>query len=1618
MDSASRSGDSDMDDKRFDPVEASRHISRSYSEYLATTIRFGDPRLQEQLEGILDKPGFLSKGPFLEATPPYTKGLSTRQLVERGTLCEGMLGLGGGERELFDPDLVLYEHQVRAIEMARAGKNYIVTTGTGSGKTECFLLPILDDILREQEASGPSAGVRAMILYPMNALANDQLKRLRQLLKGTDVTFGRYVGDTPETRGEARKAWDNDHPGEGSLPNELLSREEMRSTPPNILLTNYSMLEYLLLRPKDAPFFSSVFGSNWRHIAIDEAHVYSGTLGTEIAYLLRRLKARVSQATGRRMSLHCYATSATMGTDADRPQIAQFAEDLFGEPFDHGDSPAVIRSHRDDPMSYFRDEMWGALPPDRWEALRDAVASGNPSRDDLAGALGESVPADEMGRLETSEPRGWLSDLLLGDENSRRIVARVSSSAEDPLDLTDLSRLEELGIEGLTCDSRGAARLSAIVEVLSYAEFSEGVPILASRYHTFFRAPEGLFICLDDMSLTPERTAERTLNDGTTVPVYEVSVCRHCGEAYILGTVANTKDHAWLDPKRPDIDSDDNAARTYFRILHDDKDVDDAETLMWLCPKCGTLHAEAEGGPHRHRHEACTRVPIAEGKADEDVARCGHCGYQNRYAIQPMRVSPEAAGSIVCYDLVRDVPPFEQPEDEDDFDSLFDSDGAETVRGGSVVCFSDRRQDAAFFAPAMLRTYNSVTQRQMIHKAVDQLSRGGDGCKPSDVARWIARELKTTYRLDGGPDTDIARRDVGNAWVYDELMAEDSRNSLEGLGVVHVFPEPLLELFGQNQGAFEKLARKAGPSWPTADDYITILRVCLETLREQGALMRPEGAQEHMSIRMRQSPVVLGGSDDAPAGAIRFVPSPRSTGNKRSRFVADLARERHGLDISRNDADQLLSNLYGDLRRLFGTMEKREGTQLAFEDRATGGFLISGDLWTLRPAGGDLPLYLCDTCGCMLQYDTGGACLTRNCDGHPRRVDASEALGKDRYYKQTYREDPLPIRVEEHTAQLSTKRAAAVQRDFIDGKVNVLSCTTTFELGVDVGDLRATFMRNVPPSPANYAQRAGRVGRRAGKPGFAVTFARLRPHDIEYYRSPAKIIAGRTRAPFCYLSNPSIAIRHIYAIILSEYFRSSPEREACSNNYDDFMRISEAKPGALASVAQFISDNRARLVGILDDILPAEVSEAPGIADGAWVDGLVGEDGRLMRAHSLVHEDWDRLERSANAAKAEGKYDRAGINTRQQGVLLKKKTIGVLAESGVLPKYGFPTDLVQLSLVEQESALPEDRLDLSRGLRQAIREYAPGAEIVAGKRVWGSVGITKPRQRPYETRRFGICPNEDCRSFVVPIDTGEDETECPLCHERVRLTSRILIPSSGFRGRERAKTASSLRRPRSFGFVDVKFAQDWMQGSEIEWREMPGGRLGMRHAGNGHLYAINRGPGSRGFSVCGYCGAAAPTGENLKHESWCVAKETQRYAGLGTDFTTDVLELTFALDDHSNHERSDWRSLMWALVQAAVSVMNIPEGEIGATTYTNFDTGDESVLIYDDVPGGAGRALQLSRSIDSLLERAYEIVDTCDCGEDSCCYGCLCNYFNQGEQDTLSRGAARDILAKLMFEAS
>ena len=1607
------------EEKIFNPITAARRIEDSYREYLATTIHFDDPGMQSQLREILYGRSYLVKGPFLEATPPYAKDLTLRQLVEDGTLCSGMLDIGG-----FDPDRQLYVHQVEAIRKAKEGKNYIVVTGTGSGKTECFLLPIINDILGEFAEKGPSAGVRAMILYPMNALANDQLKRLRELLAGTDITFGRYTGDTLERQGDAVQAWGEENPGATRLPNELVSREHIRKAPPNILLTNYSMLEYLLLRPQDAPLFEGAFGESWRHIAIDEAHVYSGALGTEIAYLLRRLKARIRSCSGAKLELHCYATSATIGSPEDMPKVARFAQDMFGEPFEQGDdAPAVIRSRQDSPEKDLRDQPWGTLPIGAWCSLRLALA------DDRAGglvrsAIASAVPEGELSAFDSNPDHlQGLGELLLGEVSTSKLVRRVG---EGLIDLTDFSAIEELDIEGLRGDDDGVDTLAAMIEVLSAAQRSKGVPVLASRYHSFMRAPEGLFVNLAEGKLTAEKTVGVPYDEENDTPVYEVSVCRRCGQAYILGNETNTKSYAWLNPRHAGTDADDDfRPRSYYRLAYEGlEDVGEGEEdersdreIQWLCPVCGTLHDAPEGGNHRFPHGERPRIPLELGTATEDDSKCTHCGYRNRYAIQPMRVSPEAAGSIVCYELARLLPPFDELdlEEEDLFAEFNEPDGGD--RPGSVICFSDKRQDAAFFAPAMERTYNQITMRQLIREAVDELGGREGECAPSDVVRWLASEglRRHPMQLDG-VSSDLAKKNYMWAKVIDELEAEDGRNSLEGLGVVRVAPSPILRyLSGDYAGALPKTISKLPARlqrWIGPDDYVTLLRMCLDTLRERSGLDVPEGADEFRQNRSKARTIIKGDDDEAnPAKCILFVGSTRSTENKRSKLIRKYSRKVHGVEATREEARDLLRNMYSFITGLLKAIDKRESTRLMVGDAS--GFRLSSDIWRFASHGDSDAVYVCDTCGCEYHYDTHGICLGNNCDGRAVMTTFAEAHSKDAYYKDAYGQAALPLRIEEHTAQLSSERARTIQKEFIDGKVHILSCTTTFELGVDVGDLRAVFLRNVPPSTANYTQRAGRTGRRAGMPGYAITFARLRPHDIAFFKDPKAIIKGETRPPLCYLDNDIIARRHIFAVALSQYFRDRFEKDGVNltRDFDGFLELEKAKPEGLEELVAYLEGRPKAVTEQLADVFSSspEAASRIGVQEWRWIGDLLNDnDGRLTRAHLVKHSDYARLTsgieeyREANLGYAQA-LERSREGLKHEG------TIGVLAENGVLPKYGFPTDLVDLSLIDQVNSSKTKALELQRGLRLAIREYAPGAEIVAGKKLWKSTGIKRLRGREFEIRGYGKCP--ECDNFIWAIDAGSMDGECPVCHTAIAFKRKMLVPSYGFVG-ERVPKAVGVQRPRPKGGMRIYFSQRWPEEYSTDKHEYKGGSVSAKFASNAQLCVVNTGEGARGFNVCMSCGAAST--ERVNHRRYCSDRQAKRFDSLGTTFVSDVLELTFDLGIGLMFEDNDWESLLWAIFAAGAAILEVPEAELGGTMYSD-NTGRTSIMLYDDVPGGAGHALQLSGMVDELLGKAHEIVSTCTCDENTCCYGCLCSYLNQTIQHRLSRGGAKRILDSMLY---
>ncbi len=309
----------------FDPLATSNLIVEGYRRYLKSLLPVRDPGIATALDHEIAH-SQLTKGPLLEAVPPYEHGATLANLVAEGVLNPAFAGLASRAVPLDRP---LYRHQEQAIRKITAGRNVIVATGTGSGKTESFLLPILDALTAEHAEGTLGPGVRALLLYPMNALANDQIKRLREALAvAPHITFGRYVGATPRTAREAAEKFAVLNPGQPRLPNELLSRAEMRDTPPHILLTNYAMLEYLLLRPADLDLFEGAHGGHWSFIAVDEAHVYDGAKAAELATLLRRLRDRIAR--GR--PLRCIATSATVGDDPHA--VTTFAHRLFDAEFD------------------------------------------------------------------------------------------------------------------------------------------------------------------------------------------------------------------------------------------------------------------------------------------------------------------------------------------------------------------------------------------------------------------------------------------------------------------------------------------------------------------------------------------------------------------------------------------------------------------------------------------------------------------------------------------------------------------------------------------------------------------------------------------------------------------------------------------------------------------------------------------------------------------------------------------------------------------------------------------------------------------------------------------------------------------------------------------------------------------------------------------------------------------------------------------------------------------------------------------------------------------------------------------------------------------------------------
>ena len=742
----------------FSPVIASKNITEKYYRYLKTTFKMAEP-YKKEFENLIDNGDSFASGPFLDVTDAFEKGSSVSELIDEGVLPVSFSRIGMNQTR------PLYKHQEKAIKkIALDGRNIVVSTGTGSGKTESFMIPVLRELVTEAEAGTLYPGVRALLIYPMNALANDQTERLRVLLADyPEITFGVYTGQTKQKTEDALAEYKSLNENKKPIPNELISRNQMIETPPHILITNYAMLEYLMLRPRDSVFFDGKTAKHWRFIVFDEAHVYNGSTGIEVSMLFRRLKAKLGNK-----KITYILTSATLGEKEDDHKVAEFAQNLCSAPFDAQD---IVRADRIIPSRIHADE----LSIEFYETLAEAINE-NRQEKDICSILGVDDGVDV---------NAVLYDKIVCDDN----YWKIRTLLETPKTVSYIASQMEWTEKQLT----------DFVSVASMAEKNDG-KLFDARYHMFLRATESIFITLaPDNRVMLNRSNYRYSNEtNKSYKVFEAATCTYCNSVYIVGKIENNRLEQYNQ-------SDELSSKEVFLLASSISDTDNDHMLedegikadeCLICPYCGYLYRK--GAKHHCEHNPDEYIKVFRvGFTGErrTLTKCLHCENVNTSGVLRMFFSgQEASTSVIGTALFEELPSYkvtirEHQTEEDDFGDDFGfSEEIKEKIAKQFIAFSDSRQAAAFYASYLNISYNNILYKRLIMEVVKKLPLDGGYSVPAfvDALQTVFRENGVDGKISFSSDVEYGLNKESWKAILSELIDNSGNTSLSHFGLLGV----------------------------------------------------------------------------------------------------------------------------------------------------------------------------------------------------------------------------------------------------------------------------------------------------------------------------------------------------------------------------------------------------------------------------------------------------------------------------------------------------------------------------------------------------------------------------------------------------------------------------------------------------------------------------------------------------------------------------------------------------------------------------------------------------------------------------------------------------------------
>lgn len=1613
----------------LNPIQALQDVIDEYKDYLLTEFRAKDPQLKADLETALERPLFLAQEPFYQAHRPFKLGRQWRDLPIDPKLARVIQKRSSNNQA--------YLHQSEAIAhlLGADASPLVVTTGTGSGKTETFLLPVIQNAI-EDSIQFKKSGLTAILIYPMNALANDQLIRIKEYLTesgwaGT-VTVDKYDRSTKQAE-----------------------RQQLRENPPHILLTNYMMLEYLLVRPADR---ENIFANHrCRFLVLDEVHTYRGTLGSNIALLIRRLQAHLANARQdwfvepvETIRDRRYRQLIPVGTSATIKSVTS-------ESISHDEQ---IRQ-RDLAVQDFFSKLTGAAPK-TIHVIGEQLAE-------------IQIPPEAKYSLHPDHnplPNPIHRHKLLWDLN--RWLIRAPMSISQIVDRVRSEVPERQQFDHNAIEREVKATLIAGAALPDDTDDAKGA--LRLRAHCLIRGGWQFHRCVSPTCGKLYPMGEEQCECGCkTAPLY---LCRNCGAHYLRFVGENPVDpsegilrpssdradeHEWMlyDPSRfeatNNIDEDDDESLDVDASGKNRKSTKQMRGRPIVTgsfePRNLTFSATESDYP--------LRVTLAPARN-----RCLCCGGTagSRSVITPVALGTSAAIKVLSEGLVETLAKAHKNQPN--------HDGKERL-----LVFSDSRQDAAHQARFIIfaSRYDRLRRRLLkllqqenslpIQRAVELL--GEIGVKENDNPRYQGKAGNSWL-------TDEVRKRV-QAWEEAPLLDEISVNAgyratLVNLGLVAIEYERLDEYVQQCGGA---IAKQLGIS---LEQLEYICRCLLDEIRTRGCLSRDllRYHPSHPSCpdyiraadwerRMKQPSGYAASKDGQPLANLDQAAIAHGIRNNNAWRKPKVGGRSPSLErilkhlISRmggvNDVNDINEEMMIDLLEfliepgkylvasdLYGASDKAKLLQ------------VNHEIVRLKMVQQDNRLK-CGVCATPLSgAKIGFPCP--QCHGELIRWHDID-IDNNRTVKRIKLDEVISLEAKEHTAQIPNDERIQIEEDFkasaVKSKINLLACSPTLEMGIDVGGLDAVILRNVPPRPDNYAQRGGRAGRRT-RVGLVVGYARSTPHDQYFYDKPTEMISGEVPAPFLALGNRDVIFRHLNAIAfgLSETGLAGKMLDYVSAN-------GEIKQEAVDALIAGINAQSDRAISLALDAWESHVLVEAHIGEIELRDSLAKLPAKIQDIIDRTARQVIELRKALESYYQQliGKYpatraadlvarilgipnnrqnNQAESDDRSAGYPLRR-----FAEFGILPGYEFPTQPSSLRLLGDR--YEDEPVTVAR--RLGINQFRPNANVYARTKRWKVIGLDNAS--PWNPKSDSPSWNyRICRICDLKFDA--DHPACPRCKSDEIGKS---LPASEFAGflaqpdespildeeeRYAARNLVSIQ-PQWDGLVTGRWtvATGWSlvlrQDEEVRWLNegLPPTSTEMQ---SGIPILHNK---AKGYPICSSCGRmlkdpnieSQSSSKNNRGRRTTRNNSSQNVYGHSPDchlasqppiplaiVTAEKAE-TLRLMLPVPHDTQDTQIMSWGLSLGYALKMGMQHyymldgSEIEFEFEGSWKIDHEcrqyrlvSLTFIDPSLGGSGYLQRIATQFDLVAKRALEHLDHPNC--ETACYRCLKTYQNQRYHEHLN----------------